>query len=237
MSDFTDAFAQAFALITSADTDLVEIVALSLRVTLTAVVLSCLIGFPLGAWLAMSGHWTRRVLVLFVNTAMGLPPVVVGLTLYLLLSRTGPLGVLDLLYTPAAMIIAQMVLVTPIIAALTRSAIATLLAEHGDTLRAMRATRGQTIGTLLVEARPALLTAALAGVGRALAEVGAVMIVGGNINHLTRVMTTAIALETSRGELALALALGLILLLIALALNAVAGMLLRGEKDQGGLYA
>lgn len=237
MSDFSDAFWNAFALIANGNADLVEIVLLSLRVTITAVLIACLIGMPFGAWLGQSRFRGRGIIVLVVNTAMGLPPVVVGLTLYLLFSQAGPLGVLELLYTPAAMIIAQVVLVTPIIAALTRSTIEDLLMEHGDTLRAMRATRIQTIQTLLTEARPALVTAALAGIGRALAEVGAVMIVGGNINHLTRVMTTAIALETSRGELALALALGVILLGIALVLNGLAGLLRRDPFYRKGLHA
>lgn len=236
MTEFSDSFVQAFALISTADQDLVDIVLLSLRVTLSAVVVSCLIGFPVGAWLAISKFRGRAAVNLLVNTAMGLPPVVVGLVLYLLLSRSGPLGVLELLYTPTAMIIAQTVLVTPIIIALTRSAIEALQVEHGETLKAMRASRIDTIGTLLVEARPALITALLAGVGRAMAEVGAVMIVGGNINHLTRVMTTSIALETSRGELALALALGIILLLLALLINAIAGLFGKSDAQDRALH-
>ena len=236
MTEFSDSFVQAFALISTADQDLVDIVLLSLRVTLSAVVVSCLIGFPVGAWLAISKFRGRAAVNLLVNTAMGLPPVVVGLVLYLLLSRSGPLGVLELLYTPTAMIIAQTVLVTPIIIALTRSAIEALQVEHGETLKAMRASRIDTIGTLLVEARPALITALLAGVGRAMAEVGAVMIVGGNINHLTRVMTTSIALETSRGELALALALGIILLLLALLINAIAGLFGNSDTQDRALH-
>ena len=167
---------------------------------------------------------------------MGLPPVVVGLLLYLMFSQAGPLAVLDLLYTPAAMIIAQVVLITPIIVSLSRTAIAELAGEHGETLRAMQASRWQQISTLLVEARPVLLTAALAGLGRAFAEVGAVMIVGGNINHVTRVMTTSIALETSRGELALALALGMILLLIALVANAMVYALKPSNTDLSHAY-
>ncbi len=237
MNEFADAFAQAFGLIVFADAALLQIIGLSLKVTLCAVAIACCIGLPFGAWLAVANFRGRGVLVLLTNTAMGLPPVVVGLTLYLLFSRAGPLGVLELLYTPTAMIIAQVVLVTPIIAALTRTAIAGLLSEHGETLRAMRATRAQTIFTLLTEARPALVTAALAGIGRAIAEVGAVMIVGGNINHVTRVMTTSIALETSRGELALALALGIVLLLIALILNGTASLMQNGLRRSGGLYA
>lgn len=222
MQDFASAFSHAFGLIASGDPALMQIIALSLQVTFIAVSVSCLIGLPLGAFLATVRFPGRGFIIVFVNAAMGFPPVVVGLMLYLLLSQAGPLAVLDLLYTPTAMIIAQTVLVTPIITALTRTAIADLMIEHGETLHAMRASRVHFIETLLVEARPALITAALAGLGRAFAEVGAVMIVGGNINHVTRVMTTAIALETSRGELALALALGVILLLIALVINAAA---------------
>lgn len=220
MQDFTAAFFEAFRLIATGDAVLYEIIGLSLAVTLSAVAIATLIALPLGAALAVGRFPGRRALILIVSASMGLPPVVVGLVLYMLFSQAGPLAVLDLLYTPMAMVIAQVVLVTPIIAAITRQVIVDLHAEYDETLRAMRATRWQIIGTLLRDARPALMTAALAGMGRAFAEVGAVMIVGGNINHATRVMTTAIALETSRGALSLALALGLILLLISFALNA-----------------
>lgn len=220
MVSFFEAFQQAFALIFSADGDLLEIVALSMQVSLAALCIACILGFPIGAALAISKFRGRGLIILMFNAAMGLPPVVVGLTLYLLFSQAGPLGVLDLLYTPTAMIVAQVVLILPIIISLTRGTISDLLLEHGETLRAMRATRVQQVATLLGEARPALLTTAVAGLGRAFAEVGAVMIVGGNINHVTRVMTTSIALETSRGELAMALALGIILLIIALFTNA-----------------
>lgn len=220
MSAFREAFGEAAGLILRADSDFLEILALSAQVTGLAVLIACLIGFPLGALLAVGRFRGRASLSLMVSAAMGLPPVVVGLALYMLLSRAGPLGVLGLLYTPAAMVIAQVVLVTPIVAALTRQIVADLDVEFSETLRALRASRAQAMATLLWEARPALVTAALAGLGRAMAVVGAVMIVGGNIDHLTRVMTTAIALETSRGELALALALGLVLLAASLAINA-----------------
>ena len=220
MQDFAAAFTEAFRLIAGGDPVLYEIIGLSLVVTLTAVVIATLIALPLGAALAVGRFPGRGPLVVVVSASMGLPPVVVGLVLYMLFSQAGPLAVLDLLYTPSAMIIAQVVLVTPIIAAITRQVIADLHAEYDETLRAMRASRWQIVGTLLWDARPALATAALAGMGRAFAEVGAVMIVGGNINHATRVMTTAIALETSRGALSLALALGLILLIISFTLNA-----------------
>lgn len=220
---------EAARLIASGDPDLMEIVGLSLQVSGAAVALACLVGLPLGAALAIGRFPGRGALSVLVNALMGLPPVVVGLVLYLLLSRAGPLGTLGLLYTPTAMIIAQAVLVTPIVAALTRQAIADREAEFGLLLRSMRASFSARVGTLLWEARPALLTAALAGLGRAFAEVGAVMIVGGNIDHVTRVMTTAIALETSKGALALALGLGMVLVLLSILVNAAVMALGRSE--------
>jgi tungstate transport system permease protein len=220
MQNFQAAFGEAFALILAADADLLEIIALSLRVTLTAVALACLIGLPLGAVLAVGRFPGRMAAAVLVNALMGLPPVVVGLGVYLMLSAAGPLGVLQLLYTPTAMIIAQVILVTPIIAALTRQVVEDLHGEYDELLRVLGASRGGTVATLLWDARYSLLTAALAGTGRALAEVGAVMIVGGNINHVTRMMTTAIALETSKGELALALGLGIILVALSVIVSA-----------------
>jgi len=220
MQDFGAAFGEAFALIAALDANLVEIIALSLRVTLSAVALACLVGLPLGATLAVSRFPGRMAALVLVNALMGLPPVVVGLSVYLLLSAAGPLGVLQLLYTPTAMVIAQVVLVTPIVAALSRQVIEDLHGEYDELLRAMGASRAGTVATLIWDARYSLMTAALAGLGRALAEVGAVLIVGGNINHVTRVMTTAIALETSKGELALALGLGMILVALAVIVNA-----------------
>lgn len=220
MQDLADAVWLAISLIGALDADLLEIVALSLQVTLTAVAISCVLGLPLGAALAIGKFPGRKALILIVSALMGLPPVVVGLFVYILLSASGPLGVLNLLYTPTAMIIAQSVLVTPIVAALARQVIADLHAEYDEFLRMQGATLAQSIGTLLWDGRYALMTAALAGFGRALAEVGAVMIVGGNINHLTRVMTTAIALETSRGNLALALALGILLMALSFVITA-----------------
>jgi tungstate transport system permease protein len=171
------------------------------------------------------------------NALMGLPPVVVGLLVYLMLSRSGPLGVLELLYTPTAMIIAQVVLVTPIIAALTRQTIETLDAEYADQLRSLGVSRLASVPTLLWDGRVALLTALLAGFGRAIAEVGAVIIVGGNINHVTRVMTTTIALETSRGNLALALALGAILVALAVMVNAAVSLLGARAETRGLRHA
>ena len=220
MQDFWAAFGEAVALIAALDADLVEIIALSLRVTLSAVAVACLIGLPLGAVLAVGRFPGRIAATVLVNALMGLPPVVVGLGVYLMLSAAGPLGVLQLLYTPGAMIIAQVILVTPIIAALTRQVVEDLHGEYDELLRSMGASRSGTVATLLWDARYSLLTAALAGLGRALAEVGAVLIVGGNINHVTRTMTTAIALETSRGELALALGLGFILIALSVIVSA-----------------
>ncbi len=231
MNDIMAAIGQAFALIAQLDAGLVEIVVLSLQVTASAVLISCVIGFPLGAILAIGRFPGRRALRILTSATMGLPPVVVGLIVYMMLSQSGPLAVLNLLYTPTAMIIAQIILVVPIITALSAQAIEDLHGEYRDLLRVMGANRVQTIGTLLWDARAALITATLAGFGRAFAEVGAVMIVGGNINHLTRVMTTAIALETSKGALALALALGIVLLIISIAINAGL-MLLRGDDPE-----
>ena len=225
MPTFADGLFEAARLVYSLDSSLVEIVTLSLQVTFFAVAIACLIGFPLGALLAVLRFPGRGTLIVTVNAFMGLPPVVVGLAGYLMLSASGPLGPLGLLYTSTAMVIAQTVLVTPIIAAITRQVIADLAEEYDETLRAMKATRTDVIGTLLWDARFALLTAVLAGMGRALAEVGAVMIVGGNINHATRVMTTSIALETSKGDIPLALGLGFILLSLTLAINASAFIL------------
>ena len=225
MQSFTDAFQFAIGLIFSLDAELVEIVQLSLYVTLSAVGLACVFGFPLGALLAIGRFPGRGALTILISALMGLPPVVVGLVVYLMLSASGPFGVLGLLYTPTAMIIAQTLLVTPIVAALTRQVISDLHSEYDEFLRSQGATISQTVGTLLWDGRFSLMTAALAGFGRALAEVGAVMIVGGNINHVTRVMTTTIALETSRGNLGLALGLGLILIALSIAITALVMML------------
>lgn len=210
----------AFGLVASADPDLVEIVVLSLKVSLTATCLAAAIGLSFGAFLAVSRFRGRGAVLVIINALMGLPPVVVGLLVYLWLSRSGPLGFLGLLYTPTAMIIAQTILIAPIITALSRQVLEDLNAEYAETFRSFGLTRRQMTGALLWDGRFALITVGLAGFGRAIAEVGAVMIVGGNIDHLTRVMTTAIALETSRGELALALGLGIVLMVIALGVNA-----------------
>jgi len=226
MQDFGEAFGLAFQLVLRADADLLEIIALSLSVSLTAVAIACVIGLPLGAAVAMARFRGRTAAIILLNALMGLPPVVVGLLIYLTLSNAGPLGWLQLLYTPTAMIIAQAVLITPIVAALSREVVEQLHNEYAEQFRSMCVPAGTAVGALLWDARYSLLTVALAGFGRAVAEVGAVIIVGGNIDHLTRVMTTAIALETAKGDLALALALGIVLLTIALTANA-AVMLLR----------
>jgi tungstate transport system permease protein len=219
--DATDSIlGAAFGLILGGNADLIEIIALSLQVTISAVLISCVIGLPIGAAVGMFRFPGRPVVSVTLNALMGLPPVVVGLSVYLMLSNVGPLGPLRLLYTPTAMIIAQVVLVTPIIAALTRQVIEDLNREYADQFASMGIGAGTRLSALLWDARYSLMTVVLAGFGRAVAEVGAILIVGGNINHVTRVMTTTIALETSRGNLELALALGLILLIIALAVNA-----------------
>lgn len=220
MSDISDALHMAVQLVLDRDADLVEIVALSLHVSLSAVAIACLIGLPLGALLAITRFRGRGAVLTCVNALMGLPPVVVGLIVYLHLSRAGPLGFLGLLYTPSAMIIAQTILITPIVAALSRQVLEDLHGEYADQFRSFALSRRQIMQALIWDARYSLLTVALAGFGRAVAEVGAVMIVGGNIDHLTRVMTTAIALETSRGDLALAMALGVVLMVLALGVNA-----------------
>ena len=220
MSQFDDAFLAALQLIASLDGELTAIVLLSLQVSLSAVALAALVGMPLGAALALTRFPGRSVLIVLVNAFMGLPPVVVGLFVYLMLSRAGPLGEFGLLFTPTAMVIAQAILVTPIIAALTRQTVADLEQEYREQLASLGVGPWRAIPTLLWDGRFSLLTALLAGFGRAAAEVGAVIIVGGNINHVTRVMTTTIALETSKGNLALALGLGLILLAVVIAVNA-----------------
>ena len=214
------ALRHALALILSGDATLLAIVALSLEVSLSAVFLAALVGLPLGAALAVARFPGRQAAIVLLNALMGLPPVVVGLIIYLLLSRAGPLGELGLLFTPGAMVIAQTVLVLPIIAALVRQAVEDAWLEYEEQLRSLGVGGGDAALTLLWDIRFSLLTAILAGLGRASAEVGAVMIVGGNIDGVTRVMTTTIALETSKGDLPLALGLGVVLIGIVLLLNA-----------------
>ena len=219
MSDLALSFHVALELIIGLDADLVEIVLLSLRVTLTALFFAAVIGLPLGAVIGVFRFPGRGAVTALFNALMGLPPVVAGLLIYLLLSRAGPLGQYGILYTPTAMVIAQSILVIPIITALTRQTIADLHVEYQEQLQSLGASRLRMVPTLLWDGRFSLLTAVLAGFGRASAEVGAVIIVGGNINHATRVMTTTIALETSKGNLAMALGLGLVLIGIVIAIN------------------
>jgi tungstate transport system permease protein len=216
------AFGEAWSLVSGLDAQLLHIVALSLKVSLTAVVIAAAIGLPLGAAIAVERFRGRQTIIVLLNALMGLPPVVVGLVVYLLLSRAGPLGALGILFTPTAMVIAQAVLVTPIIAALSRQTLEDAWHEYEEQLRSLGAARHTAAITLLWDTRFSLVTIVLAGFGRAAAEVGAVMIVGGNIDGVTRVMTTAIALETSKGDLPLALGLGLVLIALVVALNAAA---------------
>jgi len=220
----------AFRLIVHGDPALLEIVLLSLRVSLSAVAVATFVGLPCGAALALGRFPGRGAVVVALNAMMGLPPVVVGLVVYLMLSRSGPLGVLGILFTPRAMIVAQTVLVTPIIAALSRQVIEDLWEEYREHLQSLGVTTGRAVLTLLWDGRFRLLTTILAGVGRAMAEVGSIIIVGGNIAGVTRTMTTAIALETSRGDLTLAMGLGIILLILTVLINAgahVAGTIAR----------
>src|SRR5215472_13550780 len=222
MNDFVTAFHTAFTLIASFDAELRGIVLLSLAVSLTASACAFVIGAPLGTALAVYRFPGRGALIVLANALLGLPPVVVGLAVYLLLSRSGPLGSLGILFTPSAMIIAQALLVMPIIAALTRQTVEDLWAEYSEELTAMRVGPLRRVTTLLWDARFSLVTTLLAGFGRAAAEVGTVMIVGGNIDGFTRTMTTAIALETSKGDLPLALGLGLVLITLIIIVNAAA---------------
>jgi tungstate transport system permease protein len=225
MHDIGQAFLTAIRLILGFDPELIGIVTLSLRVSLSATVIAMAIGAPLGGALAVSRFRGRQAVIVLTNALLGLPPVVVGLVIYLILSRSGPLGVLGLLFTPTAMVIAQMLLATPIVAALVHRAMAMLWTEYGDVMRVDGASKVRSIRELFVIGRGALLTAFLAAFGRAIAEVGAIIIVGGNIRGFTRTMTTAIALETSKGDLPLALGLGLILILLSVLVSATAFLL------------
>ncbi|EIE49579.1 ABC transporter permease [Salipiger aestuarii] len=230
MVDIWNGVSQAFWLMVTLDSALVEISLRSLRVTFTALLIASCIALPLAAFLAVRRFRWRRGIIALLNALMGLPPVVVGLVLYVILSRSGPLGVLGLLFTPTAMIIAQTVIIVPLIASVAHQSIRELWAEYHDLLISMNVTEGQKIRTLLWDSRRALLTAALAGFGRAIGEVGAIMIVGGNIDHATRVLTTAIALETGKGDFGLALALGFVLIGLAVAVNLSIHWLGRTER-------
>ena len=219
MDTISQSFALALHMVAHLDPRLTQIVVLSVAISLTSTVCSALIGLPLGAAVAIARFPGRAPVIVALNAAMGLPPVVVGLVVYLLLSRAGPLGEFGLLFTPTAMVIAQTLLIVPIVAALTRQVVEDAWVEYREQLRSLDANAWQSTLTLLWDTRWSLLTVLLAGFGRAASEVGAVIIVGGNIDGVTRVMTTAIALETSKGDLALALGLGVVLLILVMALN------------------
>ena len=231
MNTITDGILTALRLIVTLDPDLIEISLRSLQVTLTALVVASLIAIPLGTVLAVQRFRYRRTVIALLNALMGLPPVVVGLIIYVLLSRAGPLGVLGLLFTPTAMIIAQVVIIMPLIASVTHQAMRDLWADYHDLLISLSATKWQRIKTLMWDGRRTLLTAILAGFGRAIGEVGAIMIVGGNIDHATRVLTTAIALETGKGDFGLALGLGFVLIAIAIAVNLAIHALSGTERE------
>ena len=234
MQDIAKSLAGAAQLIVAGDPTLAGVILLSLQVSLTAVLLATLLGLPLGAAIAVGRFRGRRALIVLLNALMGLPPVVVGLVVYLLLSRAGPLGELGLLFTPGAMVIAQTILIVPIIAALCRQSVEDAWREYEEQLRSLGARGVGAALTVLWDIRFSLLTAVLAGLGRASAEVGAVMIVGGNIDGVTRVMTTAIALETSKGDLPLALSLGIVLITLVLALNAAAYLVKEAAQQKYG---
>ncbi|MEY8801267.1 ABC transporter permease [Leisingera sp. XS_AS12] len=231
MGDLWAGLGQAFWLLVTLDADLVEITLRSLRVTLTALVIACAIALPLAAFLAVRRFRLRRATIAVLNALMGLPPVVVGLIVYVFLSRAGPFGVFGLLFTPTAMIIAQVIIVVPLVASVAHQSLRELWSDYHDLLISMNATQFQRIKALLWDGRRALLTAALAGFGRAIGEVGAIMVVGGNIDHATRVLTTAIALETGKGEFAMALGLGFVLIALAVAVNLMIHWLGRTESE------
>ena len=229
--DINNSFYEASNLIISLDSSLIEIISLSLFVSLSAVIIACIISFPIGSFLAMKKFYGREIIIIIVNAFMGLPPVVVGLFLYLIFSSAGIFGYYQLLYSPTIMIIAQIIIVTPIIIGLTKQIIEDLFFEYSDLLLSLKATMIQKIQTLIWDARFSLLTVVLAGLGRALAEVGAVIIVGGNIAHVSRVMTTTIAMETSKGDLSLALGLGIILISISILINGTLYLLRNFSTD------
>lgn len=234
MSDLWEGLSQAFWLVVLLDPDLVEITLRSLRVTLTALLIASVIALPLAALLAVRRFRMRRATIAVLNALMGLPPVVVGLIVYVFLSRSGPFGVFGLLFTPTAMIIAQVIIIVPLIASIAHQSLRELWSDYHDLLISMNTTQGQRIRALLWDGRRALLTAALAGFGRAIGEVGAIMVVGGNIDHATRVLTTAIALETGKGEFAMALGLGFVLIGMAIAVNLAIHWI--GHTERGGRW-
>ncbi|MFK7870572.1 MAG: ABC transporter permease [Roseobacter sp.] len=231
MGDIYDGLSAAFWLVITLDPELIEISLRSLQVSLGALVVASVIALPLGTMLAIRRFRYRRLTISLLNALMGLPPVVVGLIVYILLSRSGPFGVLGLLFTPTAMVIAQVIIITPLIASITHQAMRELWAEYHDLLISMNTSGIQRVKTLLWDGRRNLLTASLAGFGRGIGEVGAIMIVGGNIDNATRVLTTAIALETGKGDFALALALGFVLIALAISINIAIHWLSRTEQE------
>ena len=230
MRDLAEGLSQAAHLVVTLDPDLIEITALSLKVSMGVTLVACVLGLPLGAWLAVNRFVMRRFVIAILNALMGLPPVVVGLIVYVIFSRAGPLGVLGLLFTPTVMVIAQVIIITPIVASIAHQAIRDLWADYHDLLISLNASRLQRIQALLWDGRRALMTAGLAGFGRAIGEVGAIMVVGGNIDHATLVLTTAIALETGKGEFGMALALGFVLIGLSILVNLTLHMLGRTER-------
>ena len=231
MNEIWAGIQEAFWLIIILDSDLIEITVRSLKVSLTALVVASALALPFGTWLAIRRFRYRRVTIAALNALMGLPPVVVGLIVYLLLSRSGPFGVLGLLFTPTAMIVAQVIIITPLIASITHQAMRELWSEYHDLLISLNTSKRQRVAALIWDGRRTLMTAALAGFGRAIGEVGAIMIVGGNIDHATRVLTTAIALETGKGDFALALGLGFVLIALTLIVNLTIHVLSRTERE------
>ena len=234
MNEILQGLIQAFWLVISLDTELIAISLRSLYVTLTALLISTLVAFPLAALIVVTRFRFRRVVIAILNALMGLPPVVVGLLVYIIFSRSGPLGVLGLLYTTSAMIIAQTVIITPLIASVAHQSMRELWADYRDLLISINTSKPQRIGTLMWDSKRALITACLAGFGRGIGEVGAIMIVGGNIDNATRVLTTAISLETSRGDFSLALALGFVLISLALSVSFATHWF--GKTERGGLW-
>ena len=231
MNEIFAGLQEAFRLIFTFDSDLIEITLRSLQVSVTALLIASALALPLGTWLAIRRFRYRRFAIVVLNALMGLPPVVVGLMVYLLFSRSGPFGVMGLLFTPAAMIIAQVIIITPLIASITHQAMRELWSEYHDLLISLNTTSLQRITALIWDGRRTLMTASLAGFGRGIGEVGAIMIVGGNIDHVTRVLTTAIALETGKGDFALALSLGFVLIALTLLVNFVIHALSRTERN------
>ena len=231
MDYFFQIFSKAINLILEADSDLFEIIFLSLKVSLTALFFSCLIGLPIAALCVIKCFFGRNILIILINSLMGLPPVLVGLVLYLIFSKSGPLGFFEILYTPTIMMLAQFILIVPIIVSMSIQVLDQILNEYEEMLTSIGANKKDIALTILWDARFPLVTCVLAGLGRALSEVGAIIIVGGNIAHHTRVMTTSIALETSKGNLELAVSLGLILIFLSLSLNVAVSVLKMLSKE------